>query len=82
MVTAPLNSILVLRTEDKLDNRHNTARLHYSIRDTRFLPSEAGCNSSYNYASATWARSVHSSATKRYTTSFDATRCLRCFRIA
>lgn len=81
-VTVPLNPLLVFRTENKLNNRHNTGRLYFSMPDTQRLPSVLGCNNSYNYSSATWARSAHFSATKTYTTSFDVKRCLHYFRIA
>ena len=82
MVTVPLRSVLLFRMGGKLDNRHTTGRLYFSNPDTRRLPSGPGCNSSYNYSSATWAHSVRSSATKTYTTSFAAKRCLRYYRIA
>lgn len=82
MVTVPLNPLLVFRTEGKSNNRHNTGRLYFSMPDTQRLPSVPGCNNSYNYSSATWARSAHSSATKTYTTSFDVKHCLHYFRIA
>lgn len=82
MVTVPHCPIPGIRTEDKSGNRRNTGLLRYSNLDTRCLPSEPGCNSSYSYALAIWARSVRSLATKRYTTCFDATRCLRYFQIA
>lgn len=82
MVTVPLNWAPDIRMEDKPDNRYTTGRLYFSNQDTHRLPSGPGCNSSYNYSLATWARSVNSSATMTYTTCFDVNRCLRYFRIA
>jgi hypothetical protein len=81
-VTVPLHSVLPFRMEDKLDNRRTTGRLYFSSPDTCRLPSGPGCNSSYNYSSATWVHSVHSSVTKTYMTSFDVKRYLRYFQIA
>lgn len=64
--------VLVFHIQDQLDNPHTTSRLYFSNPGTHRLPSEPGCNSSYSYSSATWARSVLSSVTKIYMTSFDA----------
>ena len=75
-ITLTVQFILVpvFRMEDKLDNRHITGRLCFSNPDTHRLPSGPGCNSSYSCSSTTWGHNAHSSATRTYTTSFDAKR--------